>query len=67
MGAVMNNDDLIRVDEVRKMIGGVSRSTVYNWIRDNHFPRGAHIGERIVAWKRGQVRDWIDNRVNQAA
>lgn len=63
----MNNDELIRINEVCRMLGGVSRSTVYNWTKQRRFPRGAHIGDRVVAWKRGQVREWIDGKVNLAA
>lgn len=63
----MSDNDMIRVDEVCRMLGGVSRSTIYNWTKQLHFPRGAHIGDRVVAWRRGQVKDWIDRKVKLAA
>ena len=63
----MNDSELIRINEVCRMLGGVSRSTVYNWTQQRRFPRGIHIGDNTVAWKRGTVREFIDSRTNLAA
>lgn len=58
---------LIRMPEVRRMLGGVSRVTVYAWMRDRGFPRGIHIGDRTVGWRPEQVRRWIEQRERQSA
>lgn len=61
------DDNLIRLDEVRKMLGNVSRSSLYEWQRRNNFPPGIHLGERTVAWRREAIRKWISDREKQTA
>lgn len=61
------NDNLVRLNEVREMLGRVSKSTIYDWQRRNDFPRGIHIGDRTVAWRREAIRKWIAERERATA
>ena len=61
------HDQLLRLDDVRRMLGGVSKSTVYAWMKWHRFPPGVHIGENTVAWRPEQVRRWIDERERLSA
>lgn len=63
----MMHDQLLRLDDVRRLLGGVSKTTVYDWQRRHNFPRGIHIGENTVAWRAEQVRRWIEQREQQTA
>lgn len=63
----MHDDDLVRLEGVRQMLGGVARSTVYDWQRKHAFPRGIHLGDKTVAWRRRAIRDWVAQRERQAA
>lgn len=41
---------------------GVSRSTLFRWERDGHFPRRIKLGPKRVAWRKSDIEDWIDAR-----
>jgi predicted DNA-binding transcriptional regulator AlpA len=49
------------------MLGGVAKSTLYYWQKRNAFPRGIHLGDKTVAWRRRAIRDWVAQRERQAA
>lgn len=45
-------------------ITGMGRSAIY---RDETFPKPVKIGERMVAWREDEVREWINQRVSSGA
>ena len=51
----------MRSAEVLRVLG-VAKSTLWRWCQSGHFPRPVRLGEHAVAWKRGEVLDWIDDR-----
>ena len=42
---------------------GLSRSTLYQYIQDGHFPRPVSLGPRAVGWLESDVNTWIEARV----
>jgi prophage regulatory protein len=42
---------------------GLSRTTLYEYIKDGEFPAPVHIGARAVGWLESEVSDWIHARV----
>jgi prophage regulatory protein len=42
---------------------GLGRSTVYNYIAENQFPKPVSLGLRAVAWVESEVQDWILERI----
>lgn len=42
---------------------GVGRSTIYLKVARGEFPKPVKLGARAVAWRVGDVRDWINQRV----
>jgi prophage regulatory protein len=42
---------------------GLSRSTLYQYIRDGEFPASISLGPRAVGWLESDVSDWISARV----
>lgn len=42
---------------------GLSRSTLYQYIKDGMFPRSISLGPRSVGWLESDVSDWIEERV----
>lgn len=54
--------DLIRLPEVKKLTG-VGASKIYKMISDGEFPRQVKLGDRAVAWVRGEVLDWRQKRI----
>ena len=45
---------------------GLSRSTIYQYIKDGAFPRPVQLGLRAVGWLESDVSDWIAARVKVA-
>lgn len=45
---------------------GLSRSTIYQYIKDGVFPKPVPLGPRAVGWLESEVRDWIAERVKIA-
>jgi prophage regulatory protein len=45
---------------------GLSRSTIYQYIKDGAFPKPVPLGPRAVGWLESDVRDWIAARVKSA-
>ena len=56
----MNN--LIRLKDVKQMTG-LSRSTIYSYIRYGVFPKQIQLGERASAWIKNEVDEWIIARI----
>lgn len=56
-----NCDRLITRREVEHLTG-LSRSTIYERLRDGHFPASVSVGPRSVRWRLSEVRHWIETR-----
>lgn len=53
---------LIRLKEVRFRVG-LSRSTIYRRMKEGTFPKAFSLGGPIVAWKEGEIDDWITRAI----
>ncbi|WP_082211712.1 AlpA family phage regulatory protein [Endozoicomonas montiporae] len=47
----------MHLDELKETIG-VSRSTIYRWIKNGSFPAPYHLSTGTVAWKHCEIIDW---------
>ena len=45
---------------------GLSRSTLYQYIKEGNFPKPLPRGPRAVGWLESDVSDWIAARVRSA-
>lgn len=52
---------LLRRPKVESLTG-LSRSTIYAWIKAGTFPAPVPLGSRIVAWRETDVRAWVEGR-----
>lgn len=52
---------LIRRPEVEARTG-LSRSTIYDWMKRGEFPQPVKLGARIVAWRESDVTAWQESR-----
>lgn len=52
----------VRLPEV-KALTGLSRSTVYERIREGQFPKPVGLGGRNVGWVESEVSAWIEGRI----
>jgi len=53
------HDRLLRRREVEARTG-LSRSTIYLWLKQGKFPKPVKIGARVVAWRDRDIADWMD-------
>ena len=52
----------IRLGQVKARTG-LSRSTLYAYIRDGRFPSPVTISDRCVAWIESEIDAWIADRI----
>jgi prophage regulatory protein len=57
---------LLRRPEVETRTG-LSRSTLYDWMKRGKFPQPVKLGARLVAWKESDVTTWLETRQTRAA
>ena len=43
---------------------GLSKSTIYAWIKDGRFPAPVALGDRAVGWLESEIDTWIAERVS---
>lgn len=46
---------------------GLSRSTIYQRIKEKKFPPAVHLGPRAVGWRAGDIDAWLNNPTNYSA
>lgn len=46
-------------------ITGLSRSTIYRYIADGHFPRQVSLGTRNTAWLESEIQSWIKDKIHR--
>ena len=42
---------------------GLSRSTIYKFVRTDRFPKPIQIGPRSVGWIEAEIEEWVDSRI----
>lgn len=50
---------LLRRTEVEARTG-LSRATIYAWMKEGKFPHPVCLGGRRIAWRESDLDDWID-------
>lgn len=55
---------LIRLAEVKQRTG-LSRSTIYRWMKAGKFPRSYTLGNYIAAWSEAEVEAWMVEAVQR--
>ncbi len=56
---------LLRIKQVQERTG-LSRSTIYELIGKEKFPRQVLITERCVGWVEDEIHDWIVAKLEKA-
>ena len=52
---------LLRLPELLAIVG-VSKSTIYEWVKTDLFPAPVQMGPRAVGWRACDVARWLENR-----
>lgn len=59
----MSQQSIIRLPDVKARTG-LSRSSIYSFIKAGKFPQHISIGARAVGWVSTEIDEWIAARVN---
>ena len=59
----LDDVSFLRLPEV-KAVTGLSKTSIYELVRDKSFPAPVRLGPRAVAWVRSEVRQWALERVH---
>jgi prophage regulatory protein len=59
-------DTLLRRPAVETRTG-LSRSTIYDWMKRGEFPQPIKLGARLVAWKESDITAWLETRETKVA
>lgn len=59
------SNTLIRLPNVIKR-AGISRSTIYNLIKEGSFPSPIRLGGRSIAFIESEIDDWIDSKIKES-
>ena len=46
---------------------GLSRSTIYDWMKRGEFPKPVALGSRLVGWRESEIDAWLAAREVKAA
>lgn len=60
------SEKLMRRPEVEARTG-LSRSTIYEWMKRGEFPQPVKLGARLVAWRENDVTAWLEARETKVA
>jgi prophage regulatory protein len=63
----MINDDLIDVNELARMFGGVSKATIWRGVHDGRFPKPIKLGPYICRWSRREAQAHLDKLMAERA
>ncbi len=55
---------LIRIDEV-KYLTGLSRATIYRYMKDGLFPLSLSLGGGSTAWSEQEICSWIAEKIEE--
>jgi len=55
------NDRILRITDLEDLLG-VSRSSLYAWMKTGTFPRPFNLGPRAVGWKASDIEAWVEKR-----
>ena len=63
---LLSTNKFIRLVQV-KLMTGLSKSTIYDWIAKGTFPKQISLGPRVVAWSEQAVETWIQSQIDVSA
>ncbi len=62
---IQREPTLLRRKQVQARTG-LSRSMIYQYIKEGMFPKPVPLGARAVGWIESEVSDWITERIKAA-
>ncbi len=53
---------ILRLPEIKE-ICGISRSAIYQGMKDGTFPKSIPLGTRMVGWSQEEIENWIESKL----
>lgn len=57
---------ILRRPDVENLTG-LSRSTIYDWMKKGAFPKPVALGARLVGWRQSEIDAWLEACARKAA
>lgn len=64
--AVTTRPRLLRRPEVEERTG-LTRSTIYRWMKSGDFPQAVRLGPKMIAWREADIDQWIESKTKGVA
>lgn len=64
MSALLEDMAILRLPEVKQLVG-LGKSSIYRMMDEGHFPRRVSLGSRAIGWRAGDVRAWLQSRMER--
>lgn len=58
----MQQAEYLRINEVQKRCGNVSKATIYRWSKHYGFPEPIKLGPNTAAWPKDEIENWLQSR-----
>ena len=55
---------ILRLPEIKEQCG-ISRSAIYQGMKEGTFPKSISLGTRMVGWSETEINDWLENKLNE--
>jgi len=55
---------ILRLPEIKEQCG-ISRSAIYQGMKEGTFPQSIPLGTRMVGWSESEINEWIENKLKQ--
>lgn len=55
-------ENILRLPEVLKRTG-LSRSSIYAFMKAGTFPNSVHLGKRSIGWAESEITAWVNARL----
>ena len=55
-------DEFLRAKAIMKLLS-ISKSTLYRWINEGHFPEGRLLGPRVRVWPMSVVLEFVSTKL----
>jgi prophage regulatory protein len=61
----VNHSSRNKIIRIKDVLGttGLSRSSIYQKISSNQFPKQVRLGARAVGWVQDEVNSWVDHQI----
>lgn len=61
------NSEYLSPKEVREYLGGISKTTLFDWRVTRNFPSPVRISAKTILFKKSEIKEWLESRQEKEA